>query len=145
MEISNQHFSDKRFAAIKQRLDSALPFMLLLLTLLIVFQFAFPVTEQFQHYLVFANWGVMAYFAARLVVDYRLSGDEEGFWRSHWMEVLMVIPMFSIMQEARLAKVAEESVIASEAGEGILATSAFRNSQAAARITRILRIIKRSI
>jgi hypothetical protein len=136
--------SEKRFAAVKQLLDNILPFMLLLLAFIILFQFAFPVTEQLQQYLTLANWGVMAYFAVRLAVDYRLSGPDDNFWQNHWMDVLMVVPLFSAAREARLARAAEETVVASDAGEQLLATSAIRNSRAAAKVTRILRIIKRS-
>lgn len=137
-------FSDKNFSAIKAVLDDILPFMLLLIALLVVFQFAFPVTQQFQHYITLANWGVMAYFAVRLTVDYKLSEPGEKFWRNHWLDVLMVIPMFSIFREARVVAIADEAVVGTQMGEEVAATSALRNSRAAAKITRIMRMLKRS-
>lgn len=143
--VLESRVSDRHFAATKDVLDNILPVMLLLLTFLIVFQFAFPVTNQLQQYITLANWGVMAYFAVRLAVDYRLSGPDEQFWRSHWMDILMVLPLFSIMQEARMARAAEETIEATGVSEELIATSALRNSQAAAKLTRIFRILKRSI
>lgn len=143
--VLHSPFSDKNFSAAKSTLDGALPFVLLLLTLLIVFQFAFPVTQKLQGWLSLANWGVILYFVVRLGVDYRLHEPGEAFWRNHWMDVLMVIPLFSFVQEARIAKVAEETIGLTAAGDELAATTALRNSQAAAKITRIARIIRRSV
>lgn len=144
MKLSSR-FSDQRIASVKARLDSALPFVLMLLTLLLVFQFAFAVTPRMQVWINYASWGVAAYFAVRLVVDYKLHEPGERFWRSHWLDILMVIPLFTLLQEARVAKIAQESLFASQIGEEVAATTALRNTKVAAEVTKMARLIRRSV
>jgi hypothetical protein len=139
------HLSDKRFAAVKQRMDDALPVVLLLLTLLIIFQFVVPVTPKLQTWIHMAGWGVAVFFAARLAVDYRLSGPDENFWRNHWSDLLMAIPLFTLLQEARLAKLMEEVVGVSRIQNEIAAMSTLKNSRTAAKLTKIIHILRRSI
>lgn len=129
----------------KEFLDGLLPFVLLSLGSMIVFQFAFPVSTRIEHYITFLNWGFMFYFGLRLAVDYRLRDDNEDFWRNHWMDILLVIPLFSILQEVEVFAVAEESAGISEVGEHLVTAPFLRNSQAAAKLTRIARIIRRSL
>lgn len=142
--ILHSLFSDRKAAAVKSRLDHFLPLVLLLLALLVVFQFMFAVTPELQQWVNVANWSVAGYFAIRLAVDYKLHDPGEQFWRNHWLDILMVIPLFSLIQEARIIRLAEESLIAS-VGEEMVATSAIRNTKVAAEVTRIVRILRRSI
>lgn len=141
--------SDRRFRGAKTVLDHTLPFALLLLTFLIVFQYAITVTPQLQQWITWANWVVVGYFASRLVVDFKLADPDEPFLREHWLDILMIIPLFSIAKELRGVKLieeaAQESKLLAEAGDSIAATSALRNSKVAAKITRSIRLLKRSL
>ncbi len=139
------HFSDKRFAAVKEAMDNILPVVLLLLALLIVFQFVVPVTPQLQAWVQIAGWGVAVFFAVRLAVDYRLSDPDENFWRNHWSDLLMVIPLFTLLQEARLATLLDEAVGVSRIENEIAAMSTLQNSRMAAKLTKIIHIFRRSI
>lgn len=141
-------FSDQRFAAIKRGLDNVLPMMLLLVTFLVIFQFVLDVTARVKAVLAVANWAVAAYFAVRLAVDFKLSDPGEPFLKQHWMEMIMVIPLFSLLQEARLLKLVQESeLIGTELAlteQELLATSSLRNTQIAAKLTKIIHLVRRS-
>lgn len=142
----DERFSDRYFAAVKAVLDSTLPFVLLLVTLLVVFEFGVQVTSQIQGWINIANWAVIGYFVARLVVDFKLSDPGEPFLRRHWLDILMVLPLFSVAREVKVMKLLEESqLITLFNEEGLIATSALQNTQVAAKLTRIVRIIKRSL
>jgi len=128
----------------KNSLDSFLPFVLLLLGLVIAFNFVLPVSNRMEVWVTYANYVVVAYFAARLVVEYRLSAKGEPFFRNHWLDVAMVVPAFSILEEVKLASALRELKLFDYAPEFVTGAAA-RSTSIAARITRILRMIKRSI
>lgn len=137
--------SEQRFSLIKSGMDEAVPIVLLLFGLLIVFQFLIPVTPELKALIHYAAWGVAIFFLIRLAVDYRLHDSDESFWRTHWSDLLMAIPLFTILQEARLAAYLERVLGASQLRNEIAAVSILRDSRAASKIAKIIQILRRTV
>lgn len=134
--------------SIKSSLDDVLPGILLVLGLVIMFNFFIPVGKQVQVWVTWANYLVIAYFSVRLIVEYRLSSSRNKFLHEHVFDFLMVIPAVSILQEFKFLKVADEAVeeykMIDYAPEAITGAS-LRTTGIAAQLGKIFRIIKRSV
>lgn len=131
--------------SLKRGLDSVLPFIFLLLGFIVLFGFVVPVSQRVAIWVTWANYVVIAYFGVRLAVEYRLSNSNDQFLREHWLDLLMVIPVFSLFEEFKLAQLMEQSVLARFAPEMAASSAAFRSTTVAARMTKIARMLKRSI
>ncbi len=139
-------FSRHRAHQIKILLDHIMPFVLLLIGFIIVFEFFLTVTPRMATWITWANWALIGYFVARLGVSYRLSTNHEKFVDDHWLDILLVIPLFSIVQEVRLARVAPALADLPVFRRGILHITEISSTAGnAAKLTRITRIIKRSV
>lgn len=139
-------FSRHRAHQIKIALDNVMPFILLLVGFVVVFQFFLTVTPAMEIWINRANWALIAYFGARLIVSYRLSTDHDRFMQQHWLDILLVIPLFSIVQEIRVARIAPALAELPAFERGILKVTQLRSTAGnAAKLTRIVRIIKRSV
>ncbi|WEL19742.1 hypothetical protein [Candidatus Nanohalococcus occultus] len=137
-------FTKDHASRMKKSLDNVLPLMFLLLGGIIVFSFFVPVSPQMATWVTYANYLVIVYFVARLVVEYRLAVSSEPFFRNHWLDLLMVVPAFSILEEVKLFAVFDELIefeLMPEAATG----AAARATGVSARIAKIFRIVKRSI
>jgi hypothetical protein len=131
---------------IKSSLDRVMPMVLLLVGFVLVFEFFLSVTPAMQQWITWANWALIAYFATRLAVSYRLSTNHDQFIHRHWLDILLVVPAFSLMQEVRLAKLAPALDDLPVFQRGILYTlNTGKNAETAAKMTRITRILKRSV
>ncbi len=137
-ESLDRSFSYRNAVDLKIFLDNMLPFIFMLLTFVIIFEFFFPVNATMAMWIQWANWTVIIYFALRLGVEFKLSGSRHSFFRQHWFDMLLVIPAFSVLKEARAAR------LFSLGDDALVGSSAVRNTGAAARLTRIARVVKRS-
>ncbi|MFB6244945.1 MAG: hypothetical protein ABEJ03_01210 [Candidatus Nanohaloarchaea archaeon] len=135
-EDLEQEIPDGELARLKESLDDVLPVVLILLFFVVVFSFIGPVSDRMAAWITYANYVVILYFASRLLVEYRLSDPEGSFFRNHILDFAMLIPAFSILEEVKLAAALEDSELAagSAAQAGVVA-----------RLTKISRIIRRSI
>lgn len=131
--------------SLKKSLDNVLPFIFLLLGFIILFGFIVPVNQKVEIWINWANYTVLSYFAVRLAVEYKLSGPNDHFLKEHWMDILMVIPAFSLVQEAKFFQLFEESLLARFSPEVAASSASFRSTTVAAKLTRISRMIKRSV
>lgn len=139
-------FSRHRAHQIKVALDNVMPFILLLVGFVIVFEFFLTVTPAMQTWISWANWTLIGYFGARLAVAYRLSTNHEQFMDNHWLDILLVVPVFSVLQEVRVARLAPALADLPVFQRGILHITEMRSTAGtAAKLTRIVRIIKRSV
>jgi hypothetical protein len=130
-------------ASIKRSLDDVLPFIGLLVLFVILFGFVIPVSQRIAVYVTWANYVLITYFAIRLMVEYRLSNSRDLFVREHWLDALMVIPIFGLLEEFEIAAITEQTLL--EEYPGLATGSAtLRNTSVAARMTKIMKIIKRS-
>ncbi|MFB6189946.1 MAG: hypothetical protein ABEJ91_00010 [Candidatus Nanohaloarchaea archaeon] len=131
---------------IKSSLDRVMPVVLLLIGFVLVFEFFLSVTPAMQQWITWANWTLIAYYATRLVVSYRLSTNHDKFIHRHWLDILLVVPVFSLMQEVRLARLAPALDDLPVFERGILySLNAGKNAETAAKMTRITRILKKSV
>ena len=122
-------------------LDRFMPFALILLGSLLTLNYLVPVTERVGTYITYGNWLLMSYFVIRLAAAFRLAESDKKFLKQHWFDALLVIPAFTLVQEIKGIKIIGE---ATTAEEGILSTS-LTNLPLATQLSRIIRIIKRSI
>jgi hypothetical protein len=130
--------------SIKSALDDVLPFIVLLLAFVIMFSFVVPVSDRLSVWVKYANYLVIAYFATRLGVEFKLANSKNQFVSDHWLDMLMVVPAFSILQEAKIMKIVEETVLA-RYGSKMFTGSALQGTGIAARLTRISRMVKKSL
>jgi hypothetical protein len=133
--------------SIKSALDDILPFVILLLAFSVMFSFVVPVSNNLSVWITRANYLVIVYFAARLAVEFKLSNSNHQFVHDHWLDMLMVIPAFSILQEAKFVRLADDLFEEYEllSSSEMMTGSAFRSTGVAARMTKISKIVKRSI
>lgn len=137
--------------SLKKSLDDVLPFIFLLLGFSILFGFVLPVNHTLAVYVTWANYVVIAYFAVRLVVEFRLSNSSDSFFKDHWLDMLMVIPAVSIIQEARLFRFIgglqflDDIGLAARNSKLLTGSATLEGTGIAARLTKIARMIKRSI
>lgn len=139
------HFSSENALSLKKSLDDVLPFIFMLLAFIVLFGFVVPVNQRVEIWINRANYVVLAYFGARLVVEYKLSNPGDHFLRQHWLDFLMVIPAFSILQEVRLLGVLQETRLAAYAPEFATGSAYLRGTTTATKMTKISRVIKRSL
>ena len=132
--------SRKSASRLKVFLDSLLPFALILMSFVVLFQF-FSLGASAERYIGYFNWIVIIFFGARLGIGLRLANSNRNFVKNHWLDALMVIPALSIAKELRLSTVLGEEVMGEKATTGLVLT---RNLDVSAKMTRIVRIIKRS-
>lgn len=135
--------SRRKASRAKSLLDSILPIALLSLTFVILFGFFVPVTETMEVYITYLNWSVIAYFTVRLTVELRLSKHRERFVQNHLLDFLLVIPAFSVLQEMKLLRVLGEANLFEE--QTAMSAAFIKEASIAGRMTRITRIIKRSV
>jgi hypothetical protein len=132
--------SRKSASRLKAFLDSLLPFALILMSFVVLFQF-FSLGASAEKYIGYFNWIVIVFFAARLGIGLRLAKSNKKFVKNHWLDALMVIPALTLAKELRLSSVLGEEVMGEKATTGLVLT---RNLDLSAKMTRIVRIIKRS-
>lgn len=137
-------FTRNHASRMKKSLDDVLPIMFVLLGCIIVFSFFVPVSPQMAMWVTYANYLVIVYFVARLIVEYRLAMSNEPFFRNHWLDLVMVIPAFSILEEVKLVSMLDEMVGFGFLPEAVTGAAA-RATGVSARITKIFRMVKRSI
>jgi hypothetical protein len=142
VEEEVEGFLPRRYAAeTKILLDKFLPYSLILLGSLLTINFLGDIKPSTARTINILNWVLVSYFSLRLAMAFRLAESDRDFLRQHWFDALLVLPAFSLIQEFRalvlLGEVGEE-----EAAAGVIAS---RNAGLAAQITRIIRIIKRSL
>lgn len=144
-ESVESRVSRTRAYRMKMMLDQVMPFVILLIGFIVVFEFLLSISPAMARWISWANWALILYFAARLGVAYRLSTDHEQFVHQHWLDILLVVPAFSLMQEVRLASVAPALDDLPVFERGVLhSVRSGSKAENAAKLTRITRIIKRS-
>lgn len=136
--------SRHRASQIKSFLDHILPIALLSLTFVLIFSLAIPVTDQMAVYVNYINWAVVIYFASRLSVELRLSNHREQFLQNHILDFILVIPAFSVLKQVQLIEAIAEFELFEEENAMISATF-FKEAGIAAQVTKITRMVKRSI
>lgn len=135
----------KAFRA-KKWLDRLLPLALIAFSFVILIGMGISVNPAVAKMINYLNWAVIAYFAARLVVGFRLAKSNRKFFKQHWMDFALVIPAFSLLKEVRMFQFLTESELFSVESEAIAGSAAAtRNAGIFAKLTRIVRIVKRSI
>jgi len=144
-ESMDSRLSEQDALSIKSSLDDVLPFVILLLGFVVLFNFVLNVSSRIQVWITWANYIVISYFAVRLLVDFRLSSSRNKFFHEHVFDILMVVPAISILQEVRMFKLLQEGKMISFMPEFATGSAVFQSTGIAAKLTRILRIIKRSI
>lgn len=130
----------------KNILDKLLPFALLSLAFIFMIGLGIPVSEKVARSVNYLNWSVIAYFVARLFVSFRLSRSNKQFFRQHWLDFALVVPAFSLLKEVKALQMFKELEFLS-LEEDMVAGSAVasRNMGVFAKVTRIVRILRRSI
>jgi hypothetical protein len=142
VEEEAESFLPRRYAAeIKVFLDKFLPYSLILLGSLLTVNYFGNIKPSTARLITMLNWVLVSYFSLRLAMAFRLAESDRDFLRQHWFDALLILPAFTLIQEVRglilLEEVGEE-----EATAGIMLG---RNTSLAAQITRIIRIVKKSI
>ncbi|MBC5793408.1 MAG: hypothetical protein H8Z69_05240 [Nanohaloarchaea archaeon] len=135
-------FSQKRASRAKKILDQLLPFALIGIGSIITVMFVLPVNPGTRTAVNLLNYGLIIYFSARLVVAARLATSRKQFFEQHWLDFLLIIPVFSIMREARVGRAIAEFLPFEE--EALLGAYIGRLS-IAGKLTKISRIVKRSV
>lgn len=129
-------------ARFKILLDKLLPYSLMLLFSLIVLSILGGVGSRTAAVINYLNWTLVGYFALRMVLAFRLAKNDSEFLKQHWFDALLVVPAFTLVQEFKAFTLLESSVQEEEALTGMAVT---RNAGIASQITRIVKIIKRSL
>ncbi|MFB6100464.1 MAG: hypothetical protein ABEK16_04280 [Candidatus Nanohalobium sp.] len=137
-------FLPRKYAAeLKIFLDRFLPYALILLGSLLTLNFLVEIGSRAANMINILNWALISYFSLRLAMAFRLAESDTAFLKQHWFDALLVIPAFTLLQEFRALIALEEIGIGEEeAAAGLIAS---RNAGLAAQITRIIRIVKRSL
>lgn len=143
-EKMESSFTRSHASRMKKSMDDVLPLMFVLLGCIMVFSFFIPVSQRMATWVTYANYLVIVYFVARLVVEYRLAVSGEPFFRNHWLDFLMVVPAFSILEEVKFFRMLDD-IVEVEAMPGALSGAATRATSVSTKITKIFRIVKRSI
>lgn len=133
--------SKKTVIRLKGFLDYLLPFALILMSFVVLFQF-FSLGPVFERYVNYFNWFVIVFFAARLGIGFRLANSNRKFVEDHWLDALMVIPALTIAEELELGGVLESQVVGEHATAGL---AILQNLDISAKLTRITRLIKRTL
>lgn len=129
----------RRAVQIRAAMDNVLPFIGLLVGFIVIFGLLLNPGPAVARYVKYANYAVLAFFILRLGVEYRLKSSEtsaQTFLENHWLDVAMVIPAFSVLEEVELAGMLEETA---------LGTVSVRGTSMAAHLTKISRVLKRSV
>lgn len=135
----------KAFKA-KKWLDRLLPVALIALSFIIFMGVGVSVSPTVANAINYLNWAVIAYFAARLLIGFRLAQSNRKFFKNHWMDFVLVIPAFSLLKEVQLFQMLDEIELFSIQGETIAGSAvATRNLGVFAKSARIIRIAKKSI
>ncbi len=135
-------FTQRKASKAKKVLDQLLPLALIGIGSILTVTFVLPVNSGTRTAVNILNYGLIIYFGARLVVAARLATSRRQFFEQHWLDFLLVIPVFSIMREAKIGRALAE-VMPFE-GEALLGAYVGRLS-IAGKLTRMGRIVKRSI
>ena len=131
-------------------IDRSIPFMLVLLTIIIIIEFT-HVADEYHSYLVAGDYVIIGFFVIDLLFKYNHSKGMYSFVRMYWIDLIAVFPFYAL---TRLFAVAAEFAAASEGTQKILHESALlrearflREIEGAkfAKEGRLLRIIPRSL
>jgi hypothetical protein len=142
-EENVEGFLPRSYAAhTKRLLDKFLPYSMILLGSLITLNFIVEVGQSAAQIINYINWILIGYFSLRLALAFRLAKSDTEFLKKHWFDALLVLPAFTLLQEARALAAVGLGIEEESAVVGALAS---RNAGLASQITRIIRIIKRSI
>ncbi|WEL23670.1 hypothetical protein [Candidatus Nanohalovita haloferacivicina] len=133
--------SKKSASRVKTVLDSFLPLVLILLSFVILFQF-FNFGPAADTYISYLNYVVILFFAARLGIGLRLAQSNTKFVEDHWLDMLMVIPALSILEELEVGAIFEQQMVGEKATAGIAMA---RNLGLSAKMTKIIRLVKRTV
>jgi hypothetical protein len=114
---------------------------LLLLLAVVVLTFFVDIGTSAARIINYLNWLLVFYFALRLGAAFRLASSDRKFLKQHWFDALLVIPAFSLLKEVRALTVLEETATEKTA----ISAAATRNVGIAGKLTKIIRIIKRSL
>lgn len=137
---------EKKAFQAKKWLDRLLPIALIALSFIIFIGMGVSLSPTVAKLINYLNWAVVGYFAARLIVGFRLAKSNRKFFKNHWLDFALVIPAFSLLKEVQLFRFLKNMEVLSVEGETIAGSAlASRNAGAFAKATRIVRIAKRSI
>lgn len=138
--------SRKRAWRAKNILDKLLPLAILSILAIILFGFGLKVNSSIASIITYLNWAVIAYFAARLAVGLRLAKSNKRFFKTHWMDFVLVIPAFSLLEEAEMLEFMADTGWGPVQDETIASSMlASRNAGVFAKMTRIVRIVKKIV
>jgi len=138
--------SRKQAIEARKVLDHLLPFALLTLLFVVLAGLGIPLSGSFATFVTYLNYAVIAYFIARLAIGFRLAQSNKKFFKNHWLDFALVIPAFSLLQEVRLMAALEDIEILGIDSDTIASSAIVsRNAGVFAKLSRIIRIVKRSV
>jgi hypothetical protein len=130
----------------KKWLDRLLPVALISLSFVILIGMGISVNSTIAQLIAYLNWSVIAYFGARLIIGFRLAKSHRKFFKNHWLDFVLVIPAFSLLKEVKILRFAKDLEILSVESETVAGSAmASRNAGVFAKVTRIIRIGKKSV
>ena len=144
--IEEALISEKRAFKAKKWLDRLLPLALISLAFIFLIGIGVSLNPAVAKAINYLNWIVIIYFGARLLVGFRLAQSNKKFFRSHWMDFVLVVPAFSLLREVKILQFITDLEIFSIKGEAVAGSAvASNNAGIFAKIARIVRIGKKSI
>ncbi|MEE8167612.1 MAG: ion transporter [Candidatus Hydrothermarchaeales archaeon] len=72
----------------------------------LILQVAYELPEEQEEVIEIVDVAVLGIFAVDLFKEYRnFKGSGKAFTRTHWLDILAIIPLFRVVRIARIAKV----------------------------------------
>ncbi|MBI4146288.1 ion transporter [Candidatus Woesearchaeota archaeon] len=115
--------------------DRAIPYLLVLLTLLIIAEFT-SLVEKYHTLFSVVDYTILAFFVADLVFKWRHTRKIIPFVKLYWIDILAVFPFYLVF---RLYFVALEFAAAGEIGQKLLHETALLREAKLIRETELLR------
>lgn len=131
--------------------DRAIPFVLVLLTLMIVVEFT-NFAPEYEHYFAYLDYFVISFFVVDLCFKWYHTHDAYKFVRLYWIDIIAVLPFYAFF---RVYFAASELIAAGEPIQQLLHESALlketkvlRETEYAAKFakeSKLVRIVARSL
>jgi len=137
-------FTEKEASRAKKFLDKLLPIALITLGA-ITAAFFLPVGSTAENTINYLNYALIIYFGLRLIIEFKLSSSNHQFLSDHWTDFVLLVPAFSLLREVKIFQAASRLGIVSLEGEALASSAALSRLGMAGRISRITKIVKKSI
>lgn len=104
-ELNDSVADSSRLYRVQSFLDSMMPFVLVVLFAVLYLEFFGSLSHAQHEIVIVVERGILSYFVLEIFVDFLVYESNREFFRHKWFDILLVLPLLSVMKGLRGLKI----------------------------------------